>query len=1522
MSTTPTSSFKQRRFSTALPSVASLRSKFERPAVPVPAILSKASNSFRIPARKSITNAKPLVEKESEESAESPVADPIPIAEPLPRKKSIFQTIFGGRRASSVSRAEELKKANEEEGDDELAKVLEKPLEEVSSPPASFIKPTPVVIPTLPSPKAVQALPSPKAVHVLPSPKAVQALPSPKVVQVLPSPKAVHALPSPKAVQALPSPQTVTTTPEPASGILLCSDGYSFTLDAMRQLQLDLMPSNHTMFLDPTTCRSPGMLDFLQSCACMIAFVDSALISQTVQFQLERGFVLKKPLVLLHMEETDQELDQLFARLKIGQRDRDTKVIRFTSALYARERQEMFKEIQTAVGFTLHLSPAIVAPTSPSTALGYKYLITGYSPDVCDRIASELQALGYPSLASREPKLRTNALVVCLPSKFDSELDQQLMTQIQSHLNSGMPCVALRPRFPHPKLDLPAKLLLDHGGQVFTQILPFDATVDQILWACNVTTNSPQNTILRFMGDGLESYREVCCKARRFNQASNRYDSCKQDLFRLAYKAKLIALTAPPGWGKTTFLAELCSRNHPTLAVLSQRRFEIEDSITIGALHFFSRLDQKSTSAAGCIRSLSRQLLARIPGFTLDPITAKEAVEDKATTIGALLDALVIQPCLQLKKPPLHPTQRIVIVLDALEECEDFENLQIALNSKWTNSLPSWLLLVCSSTSKPTISIAQHVELMDSNAVGFLTHRLVEQWKIPHGQQVMDELMLKSQGNFLWLTVVEPLLVSWCENGSQLEKLNLPRDSLLTSAVGFVFDGFCELHGRDFIRIKQMYSLALCAPRSPLPIEIFSFCEDIIPPLLMVEDGKIKPIHGLVCDALFQVCQVSIGTMDHEYLSEALEQAYIQNVTKLYAAGHANYHARLAGKMELAKSWFICEFAKLFAALEQCVRETGDVLRLAQDCENLGLEEDLVDVIRLANQACGFDVREFVGQVIGRLPIAHQLANKAKVFGQEQFGLSGLALPNPLFSGLAKVGGPLKRVLRHRSPVLAAAESNGFILTCAGSIGFVWNTSSARVGFLKGHAEDITACTFACSKTTSIGGSTYSYMAFTGSVDKTAKFWQGSFPGIPGNQQNVMTCSKTFAGHHQLAITCVAFKGANQLANATIVTGSSDHTIVLWDFTTQLAKHVLTGHLGEIRSLQVCDSLLFSAALDKTCQVWDLNTRQVVGMLDGHTRGVSSVAVFQRERVYTGCFDGKLRCFDFTTRKLWFEVEAGGEQRINGLTVNSTGTLVAASSYDGKARVLDALSGELLLVLKGHSNDVCGVRFCSNNTQDQVVTCSLDCEVRVWAVTREKMDKQRNELRRNHRDLVTCVSINNRFAMSGSEDGASRVWNLDSGEMICELHSNHGDAVTACCVSGDGSMALTGDADGHLLLWDCASGTIKHDLSGAHVDVIETIQISSDNLFAKSVACDDTEEFVWDLKAKRTVSATANRVSVFPPLPTTSAQEENTHVLGPRGDSVGFTLDSSRFRVQKQLQGSSTQTFGQMLESFYLWECK
>ena len=94
---------------------------------------------------------------------------------------------------------------------------------------------------------------------------------------------------------------------------------------------------------------------------------------------------------------------------------------------------------------------------------------------------------------------------------------------------------------------------------------------------------------------------------------------------------------------------------------------------------------------------------------------------------------------------------------------------------------------------------------------------------------------------------------------------------------------------------------------------------------------------------------------------------------------------------------------------------------------------------------------------------------------------------------------------------------------------------------------------------------------------------------------------------HKRAVTSVAISPDGK----TIISGSEDNTVQVWDAQTGAALRTLEEHEGSVTSVAISPDgkTIISGSEDNTVRVWDAPTGAALHTLTGHERSVTSVAV-------------------------------------------------------------------------------------------------------------------------------------------------------------------------------------------------------------------------------------------------------------------------------------------------------------------------
>jgi WD40 repeat protein len=111
---------------------------------------------------------------------------------------------------------------------------------------------------------------------------------------------------------------------------------------------------------------------------------------------------------------------------------------------------------------------------------------------------------------------------------------------------------------------------------------------------------------------------------------------------------------------------------------------------------------------------------------------------------------------------------------------------------------------------------------------------------------------------------------------------------------------------------------------------------------------------------------------------------------------------------------------------------------------------------------------------------------------------------------------------------------------------------------------------------------------------------------------------------------------------------------------------------------------------------------------------------------------------------------------------------------------------------------------------------------------------------------VTAVvfSPDGRRALSASQDGTLRLWDLRSGNCLRTL-TGHTGKVTAAAFAADGRWGFSASADATIGIWDLATGACVRALEG-HTKPVRSISLTPDSRWLLSGSADETL-CLWEL---------------------------------------------------------------------------
>jgi WD40 repeat protein len=341
---------------------------------------------------------------------------------------------------------------------------------------------------------------------------------------------------------------------------------------------------------------------------------------------------------------------------------------------------------------------------------------------------------------------------------------------------------------------------------------------------------------------------------------------------------------------------------------------------------------------------------------------------------------------------------------------------------------------------------------------------------------------------------------------------------------------------------------------------------------------------------------------------------------------------------------------------------------------------------------------------------------------------------------------------------------------------------------------------------------------------------------VSEHEQGWQTGTTILEGHTD-SVMSVAFSSDN----SRIVSGSSDHTVRIWDAVSGAVLHALDGHTSSVYSVAFSSdgSHIVSGSGDRTVRIWDAVSGAVLHTLEDHIETVYSVAFASDGlRIVSGSGDKTVRIWDAVSGAVLHTLY-GHINPVMSVAFSSDGSHIVSGSHDHTVRIWDAVSGTVLHTLDGHTSSVYSVAFSSNGSH--IVSGSDDRTVRIWdAVSGAVL-----HILDGHTSSVYSVAFSSdgSHIVSGSGDRTVRIWDAVSGAVL-HILDGHTSSVYSVAFSSDGSRIVSGSDDCTVRIWDAVSGAVLHTLYG-HTGLVRSVDFSPDGSRIGSGSYDDTVR-IWD----------------------------------------------------------------------------
>ena len=293
--------------------------------------------------------------------------------------------------------------------------------------------------------------------------------------------------------------------------------------------------------------------------------------------------------------------------------------------------------------------------------------------------------------------------------------------------------------------------------------------------------------------------------------------------------------------------------------------------------------------------------------------------------------------------------------------------------------------------------------------------------------------------------------------------------------------------------------------------------------------------------------------------------------------------------------------------------------------------------------------------------------------------------------------------------------------------------------------------------------------------------------GVQGslNQAMNLACLPNKLIAHEDDVTSVAFSPDGH----SIVSGSDDNTIQLWDRDGNPIGQPFVGHESHVTSVAFSPDghSIVSGSGDNTIRLWGRDGNPISQPFVGHERYVTSVAFSpDGHSIVSGSGDNTIRLWDRQGNPIgqpFVEHYAA----IASVAFSPDGHSIVSGSDDNTIQLWDRDGNPIGQPFVGHESHVTSVAFSPDG--HSIVSGSGDNTIRLWG-------RDGNPISQpfvGHERYVTSVAFSpdGKTIVSSSADETIRLWDRD-GNPIGQPFVEHYAAIASVAFSPDGHSIVSG----------------------------------------------------------------------------------------------------------------------------------
>ena len=254
---------------------------------------------------------------------------------------------------------------------------------------------------------------------------------------------------------------------------------------------------------------------------------------------------------------------------------------------------------------------------------------------------------------------------------------------------------------------------------------------------------------------------------------------------------------------------------------------------------------------------------------------------------------------------------------------------------------------------------------------------------------------------------------------------------------------------------------------------------------------------------------------------------------------------------------------------------------------------------------------------------------------------------------------------------------------------------------------------------------------------------------------------------------------------------NDDYRVQLNWIDARYGARTLSGHEGTVMSLYYSDNTIVTGSYDNTLRVWNPRTGECLRTLKGHSGGITAICV-SGNHLYSGSEDKTIKKWELSSGKIISSCEEMQKKVTCLCLYASKCPILLASSSDGIIRAFDENFGVSYL-LKGHTESVTSLALYQNT----MVSGGDDTTIRIW----DLKGRYCNHVLWSHGQRpITSLYVNKTIIVAGTVDPDIVVFERNTLSPVFKL-KGHSYAIRSISATPNGKYLISGSTDRSVRIW-------------------------------------------------------------------------------------------------------------------------